>query len=372
MLCYVFQTDGQLLCYFPLEADTPAAVEDADRQARQEAFYSHLSPEERKQFMAFCKGSGKKCRLDTALLANFLQKPETALFAERYGRSRIPLQYPNGLLLQLVDRSILSAMNTQYKSKDALILTLLQHTTTTQIRLDTLLLGNTSHVVRYLLNITEQVYEPEQAVPVPALCAYRQKRDGYITEEALDMVGIVLFLAQEMPKLPMFNTIQICCDKELQQLQNIWVAGKHSLFLYIYVLLTYFVSIVSQQYRSHMTVEPSGDKVCLRVYGTIPRQMGSVETTSDIDPLIRQFPVGRGLLLMLHWLLVRNGMPHTYQITETEQEKHRLEVCLYFDPIPQDEIVFRHPTDPNAWTAYLPETELLLFLLLSGGDVPEL
>lgn len=364
MLCYVFQTDGQLLCYFPLEADMQAAMETADRQARQEAFYDSLSPEEKEQFLVFCKGKGKKCCLDTASLVLCLHRSEIALFAERYGFSRLPLN-PNGVLLHLVDPSILGAMNAQYRSEDALILTLLQPTTPSKIKMDPLFLENMPHVVRYLLHLTKRVCEIEQR------CAYHQRMDGYIVEEALDIRGIVLFLAKELPKLPMFDTIQICCDEEIQQFQNSWVKGSHSPFLYINVLLIYFVSIVSYPCRSHIQMEQSGDRICFRVYGILTQQKDLIEDTSDIEPLIQQFPFSRGFLLMLHWLLTRNAVPYTYQIAETEQGKHRLDVCLYFQSLSQDEIVFRHPTDPSELAAYLPEVEFLLYMLLFGGDVPE-
>lgn len=365
MLCYVFQTDGQLLCYFPLEADTHAAVETADRQARQEAFYDNLSSEEKKQFIAFCKGKGKKRCLDTASLVLCLQQSEVALFAERYGCSRPPLPYPNGLLLHLVSPSILGAMNTQYRSKDALVLAILQHTTPSKIKMDTLFWENMPHVMRYLLHLTKQVCEIEQR------CAYHRRTDGYIVEEALDIRGIVSFLAKELPKLPMFDTIQICCDESIWQFQNSWVKGMHLPFLYIHVLLIYFVSIVSCAYRSHIQMEQSGDRICFRVYGILPQQIDLIESTNDMELLIQQFPFSRGFLLVLQWLLTRNAVPYTYQIAETEQGKHRLEVCLYFQSLSQDEIVFRHPTDTSELASYLPEVEYLLYMLL-GGDVPEM
>lgn len=371
MLCYVFQTDGQLLCYFPLEANSPTAVENVDLQVRQEAFYSNLTPEERKQFISFCKEKRKRSHLDTAVLTMVLQQPGIALFAERYSCSRMPLQYPDGLSLRLVNNSILDAMNTQYRQHEALVLTLLQHTTDHPNRMDTLP-GNTSRVVRYLLNRTGQCYEPEQAVPSPALCAYRNKMNGYAMNETLDLIGIVLFLAEELPKLPLFDTIQICCDKNIQQYQNFWIEEEHSIFLYIFVLTTYFVSICSNQNKAHIAIGQSGDKVCLRVYNTLSCRTHLIETTSEVDQLIQQFPNWREFLLLLHWLMKQNVVPCKYQIVETESGEQRLDVCLYFDPVPKDEIIFRHLTVPNEWKMGLSEMELLLFLLQAGGDVSDL
>lgn len=388
MLCYVFQTEGKLLCCFPIEAETLPAAEE-DHQARQADLLGRMSPNEQKRFLTFCKGSGKNRRsrggIDTASLAMCLQQQGTALYAERYDRSQFPLQNTSGILLHLLDRSILCALNARYAGDGALILTLFQHTASyARMRPDALLLGNMPQVVRYLLTMAERVYEPGQEVSSHALYAYRQDQSHYSMEESLDLWGIVSFLTNELPKLPMFDGIRLCCDQDIEQLQNIWIVGKRSSFVYIYVLLTYFASIVSTQCRSHTTIAYSGDGVCLRVYSHIPHQTPVIETTGDISPdispdktpdmmpLIRLFPACRGFLLMLHWLLTRNAVPYTYQITETDTGRKRLDMCLHFQTIPKEEIVFRHLTEPSEMAVYLSEVEFLLFMLLSGGDIPEM
>lgn len=378
MLCYVFQNEGKLLCYFPIDGDNKQLCTDVeDCHKRQKEIFQIMTETEREQFLQFCHGKKRYHRTCNSILTEKwilpLQEKDTALFAERYDKRLSLFRDSSSFLQQLMDRPILQELNTQYSKEDALILILLQHKVSPQMGMDALILEKMPPVIKYLILQEELLYEQQsmsynsdESFPQRA---YKKGENGYLLDEALDVARVVPFLSAEMQHLPLFAQNRIQCADALEQWQDVRVNCKLSTFLYIYVVLTYFASGISKSCSTQVTMDTNQKDMCLYVSCDLNGQVQQLEAENTMEPLFRMFPLWRVFLLLLSILLEHHHLPYHYQITENTSTAQQFTFCFRLPILSPEEIVFRHKTDLQELTPLLSDTELLLFLLLYGEDV---
>lgn len=338
---------------------------------RQEKLFCSMTPKEKKMFLQFCQGKRRRNWLDSSMENNAfvlcLQEQDIALYAEWYDRSSSLFRKQNGVLLQVISRSILKKLNDRYDKVSTLTMALIQHKESQNTGADLMMLCNVPSVVRYLLATEEQFYEGDRVSGhndrLPLRRAYQKDVNGFLVEEALDLQNILLFLEKELPSTPLFDGIQICIERAIQDSPHVRVGCKLSSFMYIFVLLTYFIGVVSSQCASYITMETELSHVRFCVSCDLCREVHSLETENDLAPLIKQFPLGCSFLLLLAYLLKQNHIAYSCQITETEAKTQHLAYYLYLPTVPPEELVFRHGNDFDALDHFLPELEYFVSLL---------
>lgn len=367
MLCYVFQDDGQLLCYFTMEAaaETDAFlytdVEDCRTQRRE--LFRIMTPDEQMQFLQFCRGKRYKrrfcCTLKNDSFVRYLERQNVAIYAERYERLA-PSAGGDGLLFQWICRSILKQLNDRYDKVAVLTIALKQHIVSCEGATGAQILSYLPHVTAYLIACEEHLYEFGADYRFLRRC-YLRDQDGFLGEEAINLPELLLFLAEQLPRLQLFSGI--CWQTTLQKTTDIRILCRTSTFVYLYVLLIYFLGTISRPNGTYVTVEHSREETYFCVSCFIYPVKQPFTKRNDLTPLIQMYPLWGNLLLMLQYLLKQQHIAYICQITENESRMQRMEICLYLPTVTTEKMVFRHKSDMDKLSRFLSQVELFLFLL---------
>lgn len=383
MLCYVFQEEGKLLCYFDIHErlaengsgnDVPTLLHDdaAECQKRQKELLQSMIPVDRKRFLRFCRGKRSHRWLcgfmEHESLVLCSQEQNVALYAERYDRTMSSCYTQDGMLLQLIDQGILRQLNERYDRSTALIMTLRQPKPLGETGEKDAILEKVTGIVQYLVTCKEQVWEGGVSDPnVPCRRFYQKDRDGSLVAEALDLQDLLLFLKKELPSLPLFDGIRILGETALHKLAGIRVRCSMSAFVCLYVLLTYYVGAVSLHNVSDVTVELDTTHAHVHIGGLINGQGIPLCAQDDFGPLRELVSQGQSILWLAEYLLRQQRISYGCQIQMHDTQTQRLELYLSLPILSPSEVVFRHTRNEDAWARTLQAAELVLFLLWQDG-----
>lgn len=381
MLCYVFQDEGKLLCYFYIheyppengsrDEETALLYDDAaECQKQQKKLLCNMKPADRERFLCFCHGNHLHRRLygnmECESLVMCSQERDVAVYAERYDRPMFPCLGHSGMLLQLIDPRILQQLNERYDRDIALIMTLCQQKPLGETGEKDAMLEKVTGIVQYLVTCKEQVWEWECGSPepgVPCRRLYQKDHDGSLMAEALDLQDLLLFLKKELSSMSLFEGIRIHSETLPHQHTDILVRCGMFAFVCLYVLFTYYVGAVSLHNVSDVSVELDATYAHVHIGGLIDGQGTLLYAQDGFDSLRASVSPGQSILRLAEYVLRQQRISYGWQTRKHDAQTQRLELCLSLPILSPEEVVFRHTPHDGAMAYTLQVAELALFLL---------
>lgn len=375
MYYHIFRTDSSLICHFPA-AVTPLILHDdpADCFRQQMAFYSLLSDTDANRFTCFCQSPSSRAKnTGNTAVPSLLLMPKmdyTALFAERYTSQLLSRSDPiPGAIAGILGQPSLCTLKERFP-RHHLILTLLFSTMADLYSAASPVLANVPPLVRSLVEELELLYDPSRpdTGTIPCLHAYRRERNSTDMPAFLDLYQILPRLHSFLSGTPLFSALQMDYSVSDAGLfpESVQVRCPVSAFLYIFVLLSYTIAILSDTETVSVSLYRDGVYACVTLFCETDRLALLSGTHSELRTLTDFLPEYTGPLTLLQYLLHRNRIPFACR-NHTSRGESGLEFTLYLDTRFREEIEFRH-ADPDAQLAEALPDALALLRLLYGEE----
>lgn len=377
--CYVFHTGGTLVHYFKA-ADTVSSVPEmpmlsdkANCFARQQAFYTALSPEDAASFEAFCRsgsgkgksGSAKSASVPSLLLFSDTGAPAaefTAVFSERYTSQLLTHKDPlPGAVANRLGQAPVQQLKTIFPNKH-LILSLLFSCLSELYSTTSPILAEVPPLVQELVKELEAIQNPAAYTDtLPFLKSYQTELKAADTPVFLDLVQILPRLTAWLPGTPMFSGLQLqyLAGDSMPVPELYQVRFPVSAFTYIFVLLSYMFALLSDDGPAQLFLYRSGTDACLTFQAETDSVPPGFVCRSELQSLSRHLPGYKSLLIPAQYLLHRSAIPFTCQVNPLNGWPV-LELTLRMDTRFREEIEFRCGDMDDLLAENLPDALSLL------------
>ena len=373
MLYYIFRSDSNLVCWI-LPEEFPLTLQDDPGAcfSRQMDFFGMLTPEDTRRFTDFCRSNPRKNR--TASVPGLLLFPHTAyasVFAERYTSQRLSGSSPlPGELAAMLGQTPLHMLRERFP-RNHLILTRLFRALSELYSATSPILAHVPAAVRSLLAELEQTRNtlPPICRTTPCLQAYYTEQQTTDAPTILDLYALLPGLLSSLSGNAMFSGLQLHFSPECFPVspEERQIRFPLSAFLYIFVLLSYLMAVLSDRESVSISLHREAPYLCLTLFSETDHLPMLYHTSNELYSLTRHFPSCTGILTLLQYLLHRHYVSFICR-SSTCQNWPGLEFTLYMDTRFREEIEFRHADVTARLEDTLPDALSLLRLLTTEND----
>ncbi len=368
MLYYVFRSGSDLICFIHTE-ETPPTLQDNKNLcfSRQMDFYGMLTEEDTRRFTSFCRSKPKSA--PSSVIPSLLLFPHTAyasVFAERYTSQLLAAGDPiPGAIAAALGQSPMHMLRKRFPSNH-LILTRLFRTVSDLYSANSPILAFVPRTVRSLLSELEQTSSPHPVAgqTTPCLLAYHTERHSTDAPTILDLYSLLSRLIPALTDSLMFSGLHLDYHPALSPVapEESQIRFPISAFLYIFVLLSYMMAVLSDRESAAVELYREDPYLCLTLFCETDRIPLLYSTRCELHSLTCLFPEYTGILTLLQYLLHRHYIPFTCR-SQTRRDWPGLEFTLYLDTRFREEIEFRHADMDARLADTLPDALSLLHLL---------
>ena len=367
MLYYIFRTGSDLVCCIRSE-EMPLTLHDNKNAcfSRQMDFYGMLTEEDSRRFTVFCRGKPKGERVTA--IPSLLLFPHTAyasVFAERYTSQLLSAGDPiPGAIAASLGQAPMHMLRERFPTNH-LILTQLFRTVSELYSATSPILAHVPRTVRSLLSELEQFRDPLSTAvkTTPCLLAYHTEQRATDVPTILDLYTLLDRLIPALSASTMFSGLQLDYTAALPASpEEGQIRFPISAFLYIFVLLSYMMAVLSERESVTVDLHRETPYLCLTFFCETDRLPLLFSTRNELYSLTNLFPECTGILTLLQYLLHRHYIPFTCR-SLTRQNWPGLECTLYMDIRFREEIEFRHADIDVRLADTLPDVLSLLQFL---------